>query len=380
MTLSNSWKGAYAELGSFIARNPGIKISANSIDIPGDIRPDFYNLFGTVRLAFLEEKFPSLLDEARTFSQSFISVEREVTKLLGLADISVPTHLKQFLYEPINYLKGRLWNLLFHLLKGKIETGIFEQEASVIIEESFRSYYRLAYKKWVALTLVKLLASDKAFSITPPEVETKDDDIQVDIRKVPDPIESNHLSFNDEEVFSLVVPDFIVHSAKINRYVAITTEIVRAVYKATDITEKREWFSINNIGINYNGEVLLKPDLTICIDDNAKDICLIADMDRICRPDLIIESVVQKSWLDKMGLYRIKLCHDTFKPKLGTYVVSKEPLSGEVIKEFASQQATQKSTGEPVSEELHALTVGLNQSLLAPIINVLMNSKNQDSK
>jgi len=380
--MSNSWQKAYTELGNFVAGNPRIEIGRSVIVIPGDVRPEFYRLFGTVRVAFLEEKFPALLDEAKTLSRSYTTVEEEAIKLLGLADVETSARLNWFLRDPVNGLIRGLFDLLFDLLKGKIDAETFEQGASRNIESSFKDLYRSGYEKWVALSLVKLLASDKTFNVTPPEFAPEQEMFQIGREEpVPDPKESQRLSFEHGTSPAFIVPDFIVHSAKINRYVAIRTELGDAVFTAKDATEKREWYSLNSIRAKY-GSVTLRPNLTIYVDDKLEDIALIADMGRICRPDLIIECMEQKGWPEKEGLEKVMLHHDILKPRLGTYIVSREPVPEEVYKELVPEEVPQEPTPqqepEKRGEDIHILTVGFDQSQLAPIIDVLSNHKNTD--
>lgn len=142
MTAPNSWREAYSEFTEYIAGNPKIKIGRSVIAIPADVRPEFYRLFDTVRVAFLKERFPALLDEAEPLSKNYKEVRGEVAKLLGLADISVPASLNWFLQEPTNGLIRVFFNPLFDLLKGKIDAAIFEQVASRSIESSFKGFYR----------------------------------------------------------------------------------------------------------------------------------------------------------------------------------------------------------------------------------------------
>jgi len=117
--MSNSWQKAYSGLKEYIAGNPKIEIGKNVIAIPGDVRPEFYRVFDTVRVAFLKEKFQTLLDEAIPLSKNYAEVGQEVTKSLGLADIKVSASLNWFLNDPVNGLIRLLFDPLFNLLKGK---------------------------------------------------------------------------------------------------------------------------------------------------------------------------------------------------------------------------------------------------------------------
>ena len=54
VTMSNGWHKAYSELKEYVAQNPKIKISQKIVVLPGDVRPEFYQLFDKVRVAFLK--------------------------------------------------------------------------------------------------------------------------------------------------------------------------------------------------------------------------------------------------------------------------------------------------------------------------------------
>jgi hypothetical protein len=163
--MSNSWQKAYSGLKEYIAGNPIIEIGKNVIAIPGDVRPEFYRIFDTVRVTFLKEKFQTLLDEAVPLSKNYTEVGQEVTKSLGLADIKVSASLNWFLNDPVNGLIRLLFDPLFDLLKGKIDADTFEHVASINIENSFSKLFRSGYEKWVVLSLANLLAPDKAHAV-----------------------------------------------------------------------------------------------------------------------------------------------------------------------------------------------------------------------
>lgn len=358
--MSNSWLEAYGELRDFVAKRPGIKIDMGMIAIPGDVRPDFYRLFDTVRLAFVEQNFPDLLDKAGRLSEGYTKAEGEVVKALGLDGISMQVDLLRFLHDPKNQLTRGLFHSLFDLLKGKIDIETFGKEASGNIKVPFRNLYQSGYQKWVALSLVKMLAADRGFDVTVPSLEM-DDRGQV-IRPGPElipeikPLESKHLTFRHEKLATFIVPDFIVHSTLINRYVAFRSESGTAMWTAPKFNDKREWYPSDSIKARYES-VHLKPAFCIYVDDTPESLALIADQERVCRPDLIIECVEQEGWYQEEGLETVKLHHDILKPKLGTFIASKEPVPEHILEELAG--------------ECRLLVVNLDQSKLDSIIDVL---------
>lgn len=361
--MSNGWHQAYTELTDFIAEQPEVEIGASVIRIPNSVRPEFYRLFDTVRVAFMEEKLSDLFNEAATLSENYTKAEQEVTELLGLDDVLIATGLRRFLRNPRDGLIKGLFDPLFDLLKGKINAETFEQGVSRNIEAPFRDSYRSGYKKWLALSLVKLLEADRCLEASVPSVNLGPEDgdrgfyASHEEHLVPPPNESKHLSFKHEQSSTLTVPDFIVHSAKINRYVALRSEFrAIAVWTASDASEHREWYPLDCV-------VALRLGLTlIYVADNPEEISLVADAKKICRPELTIECREQKDWYEKEELEKIKLHHDVLKPRLGTYIVSRE----------------QVPDAGQIGDGIHILTVGFDQSKLEPVISSLMKQEDED--
>ena len=350
------------ELNDFITENRESEIDKDVIAIPENARPEFYRLFDIVRTTFLEENFSNLLYKSRALSDVYTKVEEEVIKLLMLDDLSMPIGLHRFLGNPQNQLIRGLFDPLFDLLRGKTNVEAFAEEASRSIENSFTDLYRLGYEKWVVLSLVKLLECNKCFHtpLRQPSFKEMVKRLPTYREPVPLPEESQHLSFEQERMPILVVPDFIVYSAKVGAYTAVRSEFKSATLVAADINERNEWHTFDSIR-EKSGPASLKFDFAVYIAGHPEDLALIADSRMVLRPDLIIECIEQKNWHED-ELESARLCHDILKPKLGTYIVSQEP---------APQDIREKP-----GADIHVLTVGLNQSKLGPIINVLANYKN----
>jgi hypothetical protein len=123
-------------------------------------------------------------------------------------------------------------------------------------------------------------------------------------------------------------------------------------------------------------------------------------LEKICVPELIIECMGKKEWAEKDGLEKVKLHHDILKPKLGTYIVSREPVPKEVVKDLVrgkfseeiprepSPEQKQPTRSEPGAEaldepeiqakDIHFLSVGFDQTQLTPIVEALLASKKVD--
>ena len=106
-----------------------------------------------------------------------------------------------------------------------------------------------------------------------------------------------------------------------------------------------------------------------------EELALIADKNVICRPDLIVETREPKDWDDKNTPAATKF-YDFLSPTLGRYIVSLDPVPEQVSQELTPEPAEQtllaghgtKLAKKPV---IHSLTIGLEQSNLEPIIQVM---------
>ena len=375
-----NWRQVYSELTDFIARHPEIKIGDNVIRIPNDYRSEFYSLHKKTRTVFIEEKTPDLLKKSKALSKNYIKVEEEVAQSLELQGISVAPSLARFLHHPIDQLIQESFNPLFHLLKGQIDIEKYEAVASQNIETFFKSLYRSGYEKWVILSLVKLLEADKAFHVIPEEV-TEEDTMKhgglIDF-KIPAPEESAKISFRRETEVGFMVPDLIIHSAVANNYLSFTSEIIKAWALATNASNKREWLPGDSTVV-FEGGIIL-----VYVDKNLEDLSLVTDATRTCRADLIIECREQKDWYEKEGLGKVKLHYDKYKPRLGTYIVTIEPVPEQVhtdlISEKAFAETTSKQSPDPAgrqefdknSPQIHLLTVGFDHTKLKTVINALV--------
>jgi hypothetical protein len=421
MAQLNDWQSAYSKLGEYITNNPTIRITPNLIAIPGEVRTEFYRLFDAVRVAFLREKFPDLLAEAELLSKNYGAVSQEVTESLEITDVKLVGGLNWFLSDPTNGLMRSLFDNLFNLVKGKIDTNAFEQLSLKSIRDSFNKLFKAGYEKWVIFSLLKAVAPDKLYAPDPADTSMQaqitDPETLPGLHEdeVPPQLETKSLSLGQSSGdVTFTVSDFIAHSTKMNRFFSLGSEIIDASWTAKSVSEKQEWIrlrTLTGLHIPIGGW----PDMVIYAADKLDDLALVADFGRFCRPDVIIECVEQEGWYQQGGLERVKYYHDFLKPKLGTFVVSRVPVPEEAFKELelkpiADEAAIERpETSElPVLEEgteilaskekpaetvagealpaeeavteplnIRILEVGYDQSLLAPIIEVFLTPKQE---
>ena len=333
----------------FVCRNPGVVIDENSTSILEIIRLDFYRLFDTVRTSFIKEKSPDLLNESEALSENYIKAEKEVIETLGVDAVLMEAGLGKFLHNPVDGLMRGLFDPLFDLLKNKVDIEAFEQESSRNIEEAYNDFYRLGYEKWLQLSLIKLLEVDTLFEITLPKPTSKEIIKRSPTSEpVPSPTKTTHLSFKNEPSPILIVPDFIIHSDKMNKYVAMRSGFKGAFWTASHSSENREWYPIESM-LELDPGVIL-----IYVADSPEEISLIADIEKICRPDLIVVCRERRNWYENEGLEKVKRSDDNLKPKLGTYIISRENVAE-----------------ENASESIHLLPLGFDQTKLSTVIDVL---------
>jgi len=360
------WYQAYIKLRNFITERPEIQITYRVIAIPEDIRPEFYRLFNHVRRAFVKEQLPNFTKETRRLRENYVKAEEDVKKLLGLEEVSIATDLYKFLNDADGRLTQELFDLLFNLLKQQIDAETFEKEAAISLRSSYRELYQRAYQKWVALSLVKLLKTNKNFSVVVPSLEMtpRGPKIVVDPKPVPKPQESSQLSFLHDTTPVFIAPDFIIYSPKVEQFVAIRTEIgnlditADVMWKASEVSAERQWYDLKDLEPLWRKyhTLGLRFDVFIYIHDRIEDIVLIADAERICRPDLILVCIAQEDKWERI-LEKGKIYRNFLNPKYGTFIVSRNP-SGRFVQ-------------DKLEEGTYLLPIGFNQAKINSIVKAL---------
>lgn len=322
------WKDIYGELKSYVEEHPDVDIQDNLINIPRSKQPTFYSIFDKLRNTYIAEEFPELLDEANLLSTAYLDIEQELTKLLDLENILMPNDVKRFLHKPLDQLRREIFDPLFDLLSGKIETERFILETTVNVNASFKQLYQEGYEKWTVLSLLRQFEPDKIYY-----VPLKDPGSKQIIKhsvtakeSLPLPVESKQFAFEVRRRQPLLVPDAIIHSARLNKYVAFRTAFFSAMWSTNSHSENREWYSIESLVEEY-GLITLRPDLLVYIDDNVEDVSMVADAEKICRPDIVVECIDEMNGsmnFMKERLEDINSCYAILKPVVGSFVVSRK--------------------------------------------------------
>ncbi len=393
--MSSRWQDAFARLKDFIKANPDITIGDVVIAIPGEVRPEFYRLFDEVRTTFVEDMFPGALKEAEILGENYRRVEQEVKELLNLEGIYNLGALDRYLREPTKELTRELFTPMFDLVKGRISLEVFEQAGIRDIEPVIERSQRLGYAKWVALCLVKQLEADKVFAVTPPEskLDGHGEPLCCEMA-VAFPEELKYLTFEPgaNHYPPFITPHFIIHSAKLNKYVSFRSEMMKAEYISLNCSEKREWYRISSLVREYK-DALNNPSLLMYVSDELGDLALIADKDRMSRPDIIVDIREPGDWNELDTPVTAKL-YDVLNPSLGRYIISRNSLpeklaqqnegeaDGEQVEPGQIKEVVVKpivdaaeSDGSPSDQ---VIEVGYDESRLLPIVETLIGVEGPD--
>lgn len=355
------WKDIYGELKMYVEEHPDVDIQDNLINIPKSKQPIFYSMFDKLRDTYIAEEFPALLNDAGLLSAAYLNIERELIKLLDLDDILMPNDIKRFLHKPLDQMRREIFDPLFDLLSGKIEMQRFILDTTVNINASFKRLYQEGYEKWTVLSLLRLFEPDKIYYVPLKNPESK----QVIKHSVtakeslPLPVESKQFAFEVGRRQALLAPDAIIHSARLDKYVAFRTAFCSALWSANSYSDQREWYSIESLVEEY-GFIILRPDLLVYIDDNVEAVSMVADAERICRPDIVVECVNEMD--DSKNLMRERLeninsCYAILKPVVGGFVVSRKNMPSYVHDEL--------------EDEINQIEVGFEGAKLGSIISTI---------
>ena len=404
--MSNNWQKAYDELKDYINNNPSIEIGTNIICIPSDVRPEFYRLFDRVRLGFIKDNLPGILEKGYVLSKRWNEVSEAAVDSLKLESIDMDADPRWFLLDPDDGLTRILFDQLFDVLKGKKDLTAFEQTAVSALQDGFSKYFREGYQLWTVMSLLKLLSTDKVYYVKPADIDA-DASSHVEAaavegleESVPDATETNKISFKHSLKFSFLVPSIIGHSTSLNLFMAFVPDFdySESKWRARRVNADRKWYEMSDIQQEF-GRGKLWPDLAVYTGEHKKELTVAADYARVAQPDIIVEFRTDKDWYEREGLETVKRHYDVLKPKLGSFVVCIEPVSEAALKELEEKPALQPvATGtapeatlvaapQPVdmgaaqetvvkpTRNIHLLSVGYDITKLEPIIEAIIKAQ-----
>ena len=400
-----NWQQNYDELKNYIKEHPSIEITPNVMVMPDDVRPGFYRLFDKVRAAFVKEKFPTLLAEASQMSASFTTTRTEVMALLNLNEVIVNPYLTDLLQNPADGVMRPLFEPLFAVLQGKTSIEDFEQIAPNLVETSARTLMHRGYIHWTALSLIKLMAPDTAQVVAVTD-ETDEPDLVsqsmfnaawlavMSKEEVPRLRVAARLPLDFSQYTQFLVPRVILHSGALNAFAAISTDFHEVYRKAKELSQHLEWYSLEEIRRKFGNEYLW-PDMALALGNEAEDLRIAADYCNIARPDIIVDVMESGDWYQADGMKEVKRHKDILKPRLGVFVVCRQPVPQVAIDELmpplpvqattpaaegAAQALPVVDTASVVSAvepcyDIHLLSVGYDAGALQPIVEAMRQSR-----
>jgi hypothetical protein len=355
--MSEKFAAAYSALTEFIANHPEIEIGESVIGIPEGVRPEFYSLFNNSRKAFVVDRCQDFLNAAEALVDHYREAEEKTAGLMSFEDSTAVSPVRRFLRDPMDSLTRQLFDLLFDLLKGRESIASFEQKGTAAIDSVAADLYRAGYERWVVLSLVSMLIPDEALRVDARKLnpgEKSKSLLHSPVDSIPAPTPSATFLFDQprEAVFS--VPDFIIHSRALNRYVGIRSEFKAGLYHAQNRSQEREWLPVET-GLLL---ALERGLILIYAAEEAQDIALVGDVGRFCRPDLLLWCVQSNTLSRAEALERFSLIHNLVKPVKESFLIADHPWP-----EQLDAQA---------SEQLHCITAGFEPLMLQPIIEALI--------
>ena len=368
--MSGKFREAYAGLTDFVAKHPEIEIGDAVTSIPEDVRPDFYGLFNAARDAFVRDKFPTLLDRAVALKKEVDKAAEGTSGWMSLEDPPTVNPLRRFLRDPKDCLVRELFDPLFELLKGRKTINEIEEAVSPRIEELFETVFRGGYEKWAVFSLLNLLEVKNSFRVNVRSLNTGERSkpaAQAPADEVPAPQESTRFFFSQPRNTIFAVPDFIIYSSRLNRFVGIRSEFHEAPYNALNASREREWEAVDTELLR-----LLAKGLTLVyFSEKAEAIALVADVAKFCRPDMVLYCVDAQSMNRSDAAALMEKADRRLKPPKGSYLIASEAWA-------ESPETAEGPPPVPSGEKLsgiHLLSVGFERLKLLPLIEALSDTR-----
>jgi hypothetical protein len=370
--MSPNWRQAYTSIADYVTRNPRISLGQEVIEIPDQNKTEFYNRFNLVRASFIEEHFPAMIPEAAKISRALSDAEIELLSRLGLEEIELPPTLRWYVKDPIDALRRMLYDSLFDLLRGKIDIEYFETTGMQFVRAMDNRLRYSAYQFWLAFSLAVLLEPQALYTVDAHVADSTishAEALNPNEQPVKRPVQATRLSLRQED-YIFTVPDMILKSIKLKRCVAIRIEPRSATWTATNASEKAEWLPIDVNAPFLPGMIIVN------LAEEPWDLALVADADKIRRPDAVIISEGLDGWYECDWMPEIMLSNEILKPKAGTFVVSRQTLpaatadkTGLSYQKLLSDLSSAES--KPKTSDIHVISAALDRKNLERIVSSL---------
>jgi hypothetical protein len=360
---------AYVQLTDFVAEHPEIEIGDSVTSIPEGVRPDFYGLFNQTRQIFVEEEFPAHIARARLLQEKCNKAAEAAAGWLSMEDPPTVSALQRFLRDPMDCLIRELFDPLFDLLKGRESIEGLGKRASARIEALFPKLFRSGYERWAVFSLMKLFEVEKAFRVhvrnLSPGERTKSA-AQAPMEEVPFPQESSSFYFSQPQSAIFTVPDFIVRSSRLRRFVGIRSEFRECSYNALNASPERAWHPVTADLLRLLGSGLT----LIYLADEPASVSLVADVARFCGPDMVLWCIDTQCFSQKEALNHMMRADARLKPPRGSYLIVDDACAE--LPE--SSETNQQVQSVELPANVHILNVGYDEAELMPIVEALSDS------
>lgn len=366
--MSDTFRQAYAALTDFIENHPEIEIGESVTSIPENVRPRFYSLFNAARNAFIADRFPELLSRAALLKQEYCRAAEEAAQWLSLEEGPVVSKCGRFLQDPKDSLARELFDPLFDLLKKRETRGSFRHKVSCAIESAFPVLHQRGYEKWAVLSLANRLQVQEAYRVPVRDLQPGDrakSSTRAPTEEVPAPVESANFLFSQSPKAIFAVPDFIVRSAKLNRFIGIRSEFKEGLYNALNASTERDWCRIDADLLR-----LLESGLTLVYaSEKPESIALTGDVSKFCRPDLVLWCVDSRALTQKEAFEKMQIADSHIRPAKGVFIIVNEPWP-----ESEAAPAPQEAADSPVGAEasrIRFLAAGFDCAKLMSVVEAL---------
>ncbi|MDD4230522.1 MAG: hypothetical protein PHG45_03935 [Dehalococcoidales bacterium] len=376
--MSDKWQEYYSRLNTFIDSHTDIVVEPSRVVIPQSVRIEYYEHFNNVRKAFIREKHPNTTSDCLPLINEYKKTRDNVIQILELEKMTIDASLERFLINPVEELMVDLFHPLFDLLKGKIDFDYFESLCSDAITKSLHSYFKSGYELWVMLSLVQMLEPEKLLSVSMRQPSDVGAVVYLSDKngiEVPPPAETKRLCIDITRKAPLMVPDLIIHSKILGKYISFRQQFNNSLTNATNASEAREWIPLES-GIVNTGSIL------IFTAGDPVELALVGDAKKTCRPDIIIECRTTDDWYKINGNHNIDLNNKKIlNPKFGSYIVTPRDIPSEIDIKDSTLEPTVKGLSDQFGEGSHikpsgdVLVIGFDSSNLAPIIGNLTDQQ-----
>lgn len=352
MSIIPQWKQKLDVLKEYISSNSEIYIDMHEISIPEHLRDKFYEYFDDIRNTFVEDFFTSLSLDVDTLCGNYNQSEKELIDCLKLESIDLPVDLMSFLHNPREGMVRWLYNRLFEMIQEKISIKDFEQIAENDLFSTTAEMYRLGYETWAIFTLIISLEPDKTYAV---ELDEEYNPIVGELKEVAFGRQFNHTTKR--------IPEFIIHSKKLNSYFAVKMPLgreVEAYYLPHEIPKKMLRDRTGDTSYVLDSRVMFLSMLK-----NLDEIPVYAEISerKFESPDVIIEFLTEEDIDDADRISHIQTRAGIMKPKFGSAIVVMNPGKTPVL--------------ESSAEGIDVFSVGFDKAGFQPIFDKFMTG-NED--